>query len=477
MVVGEFTQETDLVVIGGGPGGYSCAFRAAELGVSTVIVDAHPSGALGGVCLHDGCIPSKTLLHIADIINAASLASEMGVSFTKPKFKAEGVREWTTKAIAKLAAGLDSQCRKFGVERIKGRAVFEDSRNLAIRDGDVARLRFKRAVVATGSIAAEHPALPFDQRLVVTPEAAMAVSEIPDSMLVVGSGYIAVELASIYAALGSKVSLVDEGEQWLPGVDADIARPLLRRLGDRLRGMWLKTNVKSARKKDGTMEVSFEGDDAAKSARFDRVVVAAGRRPNLGDLHLDRVQVGLNGEGFITVDGHMRTSNPRIFAVGDIAGPPLLADKALAQGRVAAEAIAGKDQGARFDPRAIPIAIFTDPQIAWCGLTEQEAKAEAIPHAAAKIPWGASGRAVGMGRGEGLTKIIYDPPSQLVLGVGMVGPHACEMISEGALAIEMGATLIDLAATIHPHPTLSELVSDAARQAEKTASNAAAPAP
>lgn len=463
MVVGEFTQETDLLVIGGGPAGYSCAFRAAELGVQTLIVDGHPSGALGGVCLHDGCIPSKALLHVAEAINLAHDAAPMGVKYAKPKIDLDAVRTWKDDAVQRLARGLESLCKKHGVERLTGTAHFEDSRHVAIVGGSVPRVRFRRAVIATGSRPLEHEIIGFAHERVWTPQQAVHVPEVPKSLLVVGSNYNAVELASLYAALGSAVSLVDEVERILPDADADLVRPLDKHLGDRLESISMGVSIKSAKFDKHGVKASFEGDGAPPDAKFDRVIVAIGNQANINDLGLAHTGAQLGDAGFITVNEQLRTSDQRLHAAGDVTGAPLLADKALHQGRVCGEVLAG--WGSVYDARTVPNTVFTDPQIAWCGLTEREAKSRGYPHSVARIPWGASGRAVGMGRSEGLTKIVFDPDTQLVLGVGLSGPHACEMIAEGALAIEMGATLTDLAATIHPHPTLSEMIADAAKNA------------
>jgi len=466
MVVGEFTQETDLLIIGGGPGGYSCAFRAAELGIQTLIVDSHPSNALGGVCLHDGCIPSKTLLHIAEIINTANQAQEMGIRFSKMHVDAAAVREWKNSAVRKLAAGLDSTAKKLRVERLNGVAHFEDSRHVAIVGGAVPRVRFRRAVIATGSSPIAHDLVPFEPTVVWTPQEAVQLSEVPKSLLVIGNNYSAVELACIYAAMGSDVTLVDESPRMLPAADTDLVRPLDRRLDDRLKAIAMGVAIKSAKVEKSGVKVVFAGEGAPGATKFDRVIVAIGNRANIHDLGLNHTGVQLADDGFVHVNERLQTADQRIYAVGDATGSPLLADKAIHQGRVCGEILAG--WGSVYDPRTVPMTVFTDPQLAWCGLTEEQAAREGISHAAAKVPWGASGRAVGMGRSEGVTKIIFDPDTRLVLGVGMCGPHACEMIAEGALAIEMGAVLDDLAATIHPHPTVSELLSDAAHRNVKS---------
>lgn len=466
MVVGEFTQETQLVVIGGGPGGYSAAFHAAELGIETVLVDARDQ--LGGVCLHEGCIPSKTLLHIVETLRSAERASQFGVRFGKPQLDIDAIRAWMDQSISKLAGGLKQLCKRHGVEHIQGTASFEDGRRLNVRDSAIPRIRFRRAIIATGSVPMKHPVLEEDGRVVLTPHQAIRIEQIPKSLLIVGSNYNAVELASIYAAFGSEVTLVFDDKQVLPDADADLVRPLAASLKAQLKNMCPGTRVTDARRKDDAIEVAFEGAKL-DATRFDQVIVSIGYRANVDSLAIDRTVARIDEFGFIEVDDQMRTQDQRVFAVGDVAASnqrrELLADRALAQGRVAAEVIAGWN--AHLDLRAVPVAVFTDPQIAWCGLTELQAKQAEIPYLVTKQSWGVSGKAVGMGRTDGVTKIIYDPDTQLVLGMGIAGPHASELIAEGALAIEMGAVITDLASIIHPHPTLAEMYSDAALRVEQ----------
>jgi dihydrolipoamide dehydrogenase len=449
------------VIIGAGPAGYAAAFRAAELGVPTTIVDARKGGALGGVCLHEGCIPSKTLLHIAETLHQAERAGDMGITFGKPKIELKAVRAWVDKTVKRLSAGLDGLANKHGVDRVEGLAHFEDSRNLAVIDGIVPRIRFKRALVATGSVQKAHAALPFDGTHILTPrEAVTMLDEIPRRVLIVGSDYMAGELAMIYSALGSVVTLAIEGDRMLSELDADLVRPLQKRLGE------IATIVPNSRPrldKVGKKGAAVDLMNEREPALCDRVVVSAGHIGNTRGLQLEKTNARVDANEFIHVDARsMRTDDSRVFAAGDVTGGELLADLALAQGRIAAEVIAGRNSV--FDARAVPHAVFTDPQIAWVGLTEERAKRHSVEVSVLRMPWGASGRAVAMGRGgDGLTKIIFDKHSQLVLGVGMVGPHACEMIGEAALAMEMGAVLTDLAETIHPHPTMSEMLGDAAK--------------
>jgi len=464
MVVGEFTQEVELIVIGGGPGGYSAAFRAAELGVETVIVDSEPS--LGGVCLHRGCVPSKTLLHIAEVIHAAKRATQFGVRFSDPAIDTDDVRAWVQKARDTLARGLASQAKKCGVEVLHGRASFEDARRLNVVGGSVPRIRFRRALIATGSTPIEHEQLPFGHARVWTPSEALELPMIPERLLIVGCDYMAVEFATLYSAFGSKVTLVTDSQRILPDVDDDLTRPFLRTLKSMVQELAVETRIDGSALEDDGLTIECAGANTLKNTTFDAAIVAIGQSANSESLQLDRTKATVDDRGFIKVDDELRTTDPRLFAVGDVTGGPLLADYALAQGRIAGEVIAGWKAG--LDVHAVPVTIFSDPQIAWCGLTERRAKAESIPHEIAKIPWGASGRAVGMGRTDGMTKIVYDPDAKIVLGVGLVGPHAAEMISEGALAVEMAAELDDIAGTIHPHPTMSELIADAAKAADGT---------
>jgi dihydrolipoamide dehydrogenase len=429
--------------------------------LQVIIVD--PREALGGVCLHEGCVPSKTLLHIADVINLANAGDRFGIEFGEPSIDFEQVRAWNRQAIDRLTAGLESLRKKHGVELVRGRACFEDSRNLHVVDGPVPRIRFRRAIIATGSRAIAHPALPFDVGRILTPDEAVTLLIRPTTLLVVGCDYMAVEVASIYCALGAAVTLVDAGDRLLPEADADIVRPLEQSLKKSLAGVNLKTGIERA-SVGSAIEVTFTGAAPPARTQFDAAVICLGRRANIDDLRLDRTGATTDDGGSVIIDAQMRTTDPRVYAVGDVTGPPLLANRAIHQGRACAEIIAGR--AAAFDATVFPMVVFTDPQVAWVGLTEQQAKAEGVEHAARKIPWGASGRAVGMGRMDGVTKLIYDPTSRLVLGVGIAGVGASEMIAEAALALEMGATITDLAVTLHPHPTRCELLSDAAWQAD-----------
>lgn len=458
MVVGEFSQEADLVVIGGGPGGYSAAFRAAELGVSTTIIDNRD--ALGGVCLHEGCVPSKTLLHVAEVIDSASRAEEFGIRFGTPAIDLDAVRAWRTRTVTTLSKGLEATRRKHDVQHVQGIASFDDSRTLTLREAAIPRLRFRRAIIAAGTHAVPFPGLPFDDGLVITPGDAMSIQRVPETMLVVGGDYHTVEIALIYASLGTAVTIACPEASVLHEIDDDLVRPLLKTLRARLAAVHVNVTPERVEAAGSGVGVRL-GDDRVET--FDLVCGQMTERGNVESLGLERTKATVDDSGFVVVDDQMRTNDPRLFAVGDITGHPLLADCAIHQGRVAAEVIAGHHSG--YDARAVPHVVFTEPQLAWCGLLEKQAAAEGIPITVTKTPWGASGRAVGIGRPHGLTKVISDPDTGLVLGIGLVGPHASEMVAEAALAIEMGADVVDLAHTIHPHPTMSELLSDTARLA------------
>jgi len=470
MVVGEFTQETDLLVIGGGPGGYSAAFRAAQHGIHTTIVEATPF--LGGECLHHGCIPSKTLLAVSEMVGLAEHAKNLGLEYAAPKIHLDGVRKWKEQVIAKLAKGLDALCRKYGVDRVQGRAQFEDSKHVAVLDSQVPRIRFRRAIIATGSVPVVLRNIQIDSPRVMDSKSALALTDVPKQLLVIGGGYIGLELGSVYSALGSEVTVVEMLDQLLPGTDPDLVRPLAKNLAETLQQICLGTKVTRIQDTANGVEITFEGKNVPERKVYEKVLVAVGRRPNSQGLNLSNTNVDLDDRGFIKVDPQFRTSDPRIFAIGDVAGEPMLAHHAMHQGYVCADVIAGRNT--LFDRRAVPAVVFTDPEMAWCGLTEAEAQKENRPISVKKISWVASGRATAIGRTEGVTKIIFDPVNGRVLGVGMTGPHVGEMISEGVLAIEMGAVAQDLADTIHPHPTLSETMGEAAElmvhELEKAAS-------
>lgn len=458
MVVGEFTQDTDLLVIGGGPGGYHAAFRAAANGIETTIVDAEP--ALGGVCLHRGCIPSKTYLSMVETIHTAAMSKAMGVDFGKPKLDVNAIRVWKEQVVSKLSAGLESLCKKNKVERLQGTARFEDVKHVAIMGGEVPRVKFRRAIVATGSRSIELRGVQIDSPRVLTSRTALELADIPKTLLVIGGGYIGLELGQVYAGFGSKVTVVEMTSGLLPGTDSDLARPLLKRLKDEFEAICVDTKVVSMKEVKGGIELGFEGKNKPPSNKFDKVLVAVGRRPNSRELQLEKAGVEVDDHGFIKVDERFQTSCSRVFAIGDVIGDPMLAHKAIHEGTVLADQLAGKN--AVFDPRAIPAVVFTDPGIAWAGVTEAEAKEQKLDIVIKKIPWSASGRAVALGRTDGLTKLIFDKPTGRLLGIGLTGPHVGEMISEGVLALEMGAVGFDLTTMIHPHPTLSETIGETA---------------
>lgn len=459
------TETAQLAVIGAGPGGYTAAFLAADLGLSVVLIDESPRP--GGVCLYRGCMPSKALLHAARVLTDARAATRWGVSFGEPTVDIARLRAWKDEVVSKLTGGLSLLAKQRSVTCVQGRAAFADARTLQVipvgeSAGSAARtIAFEHAIVATGSRPARPPALALDDARVLDSTAALDLESVPESLLVVGGGYIGLELGTVYAALGSAVTVVEMTGGLLPGADADLVRVLARRIGKIARAVHLRTRVEGLIPRADGIDVTLRGADGAeRKERFDRVLVAVGRVPNSDLAGLDRTRVARDDKGFIRVDAQRRTGEPSILAIGDVAGEPLLAHKAFAEARVAVNAVAGHD--AAFTPRAIPAVVFTDPEVAWCGLTEADAAAAGRPVVAAKFPWGASGRALTLDRPEGLTKLILDPETGQVLGVGLAGVGAGELIAEGVVAVEGGATAEDLSHAIHPHPTLSETLMEAA---------------
>lgn len=460
MVVGEMVQNIDLVVVGAGPGGYTAALRAAELGIKVTLVNAMPKP--GGVCLHVGCIPSKALLHAAEVLSETKAASAFGLHFGKPEIKLDELRDWKLSVSDKLAQGIIGKCKSAGVEILYGNAAFEDSKNLRVElDGESAtRIKFKHAIIATGSRPIKPKIFDINSPRVMNSSGALDLEDIPKRLLVVGGGYIGLEMATVYAALGSEVTVVEMTDGLLPGVDRDLVKPLQTHMQTVCKNIWLNSKVTKLEDTGSGIKGSFEGKDVPAEATFERVLVSIGRQPNSDNIGLDRTQVKVDEKGFVVIDEQCRTTDKKIFCIGDVSGQPMLAHRAMRQGIVVAEVIAGKNTV--YDNRAVPAIVFTQPEIAWAGLTETEAKAAGREVAAAKFPWSANGRAHTLADPVGQTKVIYDPETLQVLGVGMVGARCGELITEAVLAIEMGAVLEDLAVTMHPHPTLSETVNEAA---------------
>jgi dihydrolipoamide dehydrogenase len=449
-----------LVVIGAGPGGYAAAFKAAELGLAVTVID--PEANPGGVCLHRGCIPSKALLHVAKLVEEAREAEAIGVTFTAPKIDVDRVRAWKDEVIGKLTGGLGMKVNQKKLTYVRGKARFKDARTLVVtgHDGAEGEMTFEQAILATGSRPTMLPGVEPGARI-MTSTGALELADVPKKLLVIGGGYIGLELGSAYAALGSKVSVVEMTQGLLPGCDRDLVSQLKRRLDGKFEAIMLSTKVAGLKETKTAVTVTFEDKKGETSQqKFDKVLIAIGRRPNTENLGLENTAIKVIERGFIEVDGQRRTAEPHIFAIGDIAGEPMLAHKAYAEADVAAEAAAGRK--AQYDPRAIPAVVFTDPEIAWCGLTETEARARKIKVQTAKLPWRGNGRTLTLGRDDGITKIITDPETDRVLGVATAGPGAGELIAEGVLAVEMAALASDLRGTIHPHPTLSETIYEAA---------------
>ena len=456
-------SNTQVAVIGAGPGGYAAAFYAADRGMQVTLID--PAQNPGGVCLYRGCIPSKALLHVAEIVNEAKHAEAWGVSFGAPKIDVSKLRAFKDKVVGQLTGGLGQLSKQRKVTYIRGTASFRDAQTLEITGEGTPpdTLRFDHAIVATGSRPATIPGISIDSPKVMDSTVALDLPDVPKSLLVVGGGYIGLELGTVYAALGSRVTVVEMTGGLLPGADRDLVNVLAKRFDRMCEAVLLNTKVVSVKESSGGVSVTFEGDgvgDGPRERTFERVLVSIGRRPNSAVPGLDRTGVKLNARGFIEVNEARQTAAPSIYAIGDVVGEPMLAHKASHEARVAVDSIAG--ERVAFEPEAIPAVVFTDPEIAWCGLTETEAKNQKRDVAVARFPWAASGRALTLDRPDGVTKLVLHPESGRVLGVGIVGPGAGELISEGVLAVEMGATAEDLKLTIHPHPTLSETVMESA---------------
>ncbi len=458
-------MDTQLAVIGGGPGGYAAAFLAADLGMDVVLVDLEPE--LGGVCLLRGCIPSKALLHVAKAMTEAKQLADWGVTFPDPAVDLDAVRARKEKLVRTLAAGLTQLSIKRKVPVIQARARFENSQTLKLDQVDGAlldddQIRFEHCILATGSSPVRTAALDLPTNRVMDSSGALELRDVPKSLLVVGGGYIGLEIGTIYAALGSSVSVVELTGGLLPGADRDLVRPLQKKLEEQFQAIHLSTKVVALEDKKRSIEVAFEfqRELGEKAQRFSRVLVAVGRRPNSAGLGLENTKVQMSPAGFVLVDNRQRTTDPQILAVGDVAGGPMLAHKAAHQGKVAVMALCGKP--AAFEPMAIPAVVFTDPEIAWAGLTETEAKRQGRPVQITRFPWVASGRAHAVGRTDGMTKWLIDPATDRLIGCGIVGAGAGELIGEAVLALEMGAEVHDLTDSIHPHPTLTETLGAAA---------------
>src|SRR3954454_2673022 len=451
----------NIAVIGGGPGGYAAAFLAADLGMKVTLIDREQNP--GGVCLYRGCIPSKALLHVAKLITESQHAKNWGIEFGEPKIDVARLRSFKDGVVNKLTGGLGQLSKQRKVQYIRGEASFENSSTIRVKkhDGNEESITFDRIIIATGSRPAVIPKLKLDSPRMLDSTSALDLQDVPGTLLVVGGGYIGLELGTVYAALGSKVSVVEMTPGLLPGADRDLVLPLHKRLEKSFDSILLNTTVTAVKEEPNGIRVCFEGKDVKEREKvFDKVLVSVGRKPNSEIAGLDRTRVRVGERGFIQVNKHLQTGDPAIYAIGDVVGEPMLAHKASHEGRAAVEHIAGHKVA--FEPNAIPAVVFTDPEIAWAGLTEIQAEKENREVKIAKFPWGASGRAVTLDRTEGLTKLVIDPQTERILGVGLCGPGAGDMISEGVLAIEMGANAKDLALTIHPHPTLSETIMEAA---------------
>ena len=446
--------ECDTLVLGAGPGGYTAAFRAADLGQKVVLVERYPT--LGGVCLNVGCIPSKALLHAAKVITEADEMSHFGIKLGKPEIDLNSLRGWKESVIKKLTGGLSGLAKARKVQVVQGKGAFTSSNSLSVETAEGTKtIGFKNAIIAAGSSVVKIPGFPYDDPRLVDSTGALELRQIPKRMLVIGGGIIGLEMACVYDALGSKVSVVEFADGLIPAADRDIVKPLQKRIEKRYEAIMLKTKVTKLEARANGLLASFEGDNApAEPQLYDMVLLAVGRRPNGKEIAADKAGVIVNERGFIPVDRQQRTNVPNIFAIGDICGDPMLAHKATNEAKVAAEVIAGHKVA--FDAMTIPSVAYTDPEIAWMGLTEAEAKAKGIPFEKANFPWAASGRALAMGRDDGMTKLLWDPTTKRIIGAGIVGVNAGELLAETVLAMEMGADLEDLALTVHAHPTLSE---------------------
>jgi dihydrolipoamide dehydrogenase len=454
-------SKINLAVIGSGPGGYAAAFLAADLGMNVTLIDKEKNP--GGVCLYRGCIPSKALLHVAKLLNETEEAKNWGIEFGKPKIDLVKLRDWKNKVVDKLTSGVGSVAKFRKVNFIQGTASFKNSATLVVekKDSGKEELSFDKIIIATGSRIITIPSLNIDSKRLLNSTTALDLPTIPQSLLVIGGGYIGLELGSVYQALGSKVSVVEMLDGLLPGADRDLVSHLSKRLKEKFENIMLNSKVVEMKEVNESIKVKIEDKEEKISENtYDYVLMSIGRKPDTSGLGLENTKVKVNDHGWINVNNQMKTDDPDIYAIGDIVGEPMLAHKASHEGRVAVEVIAGHKSA--FEPMAIPAVVFTDPEIAWAGLTENQAKEKKINYEVTKFSWAASGRAVTLDRSDGVTKILVDPKTQRIIGIGICGPGAGELIAEGVLAIEMGANLIDLKLTIHPHPTLSETLMEAA---------------
>ena len=459
------TLKAEVLVLGGGPGGYTAAFRAADLGRKVVLVERDP--VLGGVCLNVGCIPSKALLHTAQIIHETQESAASGVSFSDPVIDLDKLRDHKDRVVKTLTMGLASMAKQREVTVIQGIGSFVNDRRLVVqKEGAQVMVDFDHCIIAVGSQPVKIPGFPHEDPRLIDSTGALALEDVPARLLVVGGGIIGLEMATVYHALGSSITVVELMDQLIPGCDADLVKPLHQRVSKWYDRIYLKTRVARIEAEPSGLRVFFEGEGAPEVDVFDRVLVAVGRRPNGGLIDAEKAGVKVDDRGFIPVDRMQRTNVPHIYAIGDVVGNPMLAHKATHEAKVAAEVICGHKTA--FQALTIPSVAYTDPEIAWMGLTETEARSQGIAYEKASFPWAASGRAIGIGRREGLTKMIVDKESRRILGAGIVGPNAGELIGEAVLALEMGADIEDLALTIHPHPTLSETLPFAAEMIEGT---------
>jgi dihydrolipoamide dehydrogenase len=463
---GKGDVHAEVVVLGSGPGGYTAAFRAADLGKKVVLIEKYPS--LGGVCLNVGCIPSKALLHVAKVITEAEEMSSHGISFGKPKIDLDELRDFKNSVVGQLTGGLSGLAKGRKVQVVQGYGTFTGPNMIeVIGDSGKTNVSFDQCIIAAGSEPVNLPFIPHDDERVIDSTGALELRDIPKRMLILGGGIIGLEMACVYDALGSKISVVEFMDQLMPGADKDIVKPLHKRIEGRYENIWLKTKVTNVEAQKKGLKVTFENDKGETfDDTFDKVLVAVGRKPNGKVIDAEKAGVAVDDRGFIAVDNQQRTGVPHIFAIGDVVGQPMLAHKAVHEGKVAAEVCAGHKRF--FDASLIPSVAYTDPEVAWCGVTETQAKAQGIKYEKGVFPWAASGRSLANGRNEGITKLLFDPEDDRVIGACIVGTNAGDLISEVALAIEMGADAIDLGHTIHPHPTLSETVNFAAEMFEGT---------